>query len=93
MRASVGHAEAVSIVAEREANTHGLSRKCRQDLNSVTSPHTPWDDKEKVETFTVQPQFEGKAADFGMVIPVFPWHQRHGSLPGKQEERDRLLQI
>jgi hypothetical protein len=29
-----------------------------------------WDDKEKVETFTVQPKFEGNAADFGMVIPT-----------------------
>jgi hypothetical protein len=29
-----------------------------------------WDDKEKVETFTVQPKFEGNAVDFGMVIPT-----------------------
>jgi hypothetical protein len=29
-----------------------------------------WDEAEKVETFTVQPKFEGNAADFGMVIPT-----------------------
>ncbi len=29
-----------------------------------------WDPKEKVETFTVQPKFEGNANDFGMVIPT-----------------------
>ena len=29
-----------------------------------------WDPQEKVESFTVQPKFEGNAADFGMVIPT-----------------------
>lgn len=29
-----------------------------------------WDPKKKVETFTVQPKFEGNALDFGMVIPT-----------------------
>jgi hypothetical protein len=29
-----------------------------------------WDAKEGVETFTVQPKFEGNALDFGMVIPT-----------------------
>ncbi len=29
-----------------------------------------FDESEKVETFTVQPKFEGNAADFGMVIPT-----------------------
>src|SRR5438270_10591895 len=29
-----------------------------------------WDPIEKVETFTVQPKFEGNAVDFGMVIPT-----------------------
>jgi hypothetical protein len=29
-----------------------------------------WDPVEKVESFTVQPKFEGNAADFGMVIPT-----------------------
>src|SRR5271166_3150016 len=29
-----------------------------------------WDPSEKIETFTVQPKFEGNALDFGMVIPT-----------------------
>ena len=29
-----------------------------------------WDPAEKVESFTVQPKFEGNAADFGMVVPT-----------------------
>jgi hypothetical protein len=29
-----------------------------------------WDEAAKVESFTVQPQFEGNAGDFGMVIPT-----------------------
>jgi hypothetical protein len=29
-----------------------------------------WDPDEKIETFTVQPKFEGNAQDFGMVIPT-----------------------
>ncbi len=29
-----------------------------------------WDPAEKIETFTVQPKFEGNALDFGMVIPT-----------------------
>jgi hypothetical protein len=29
-----------------------------------------WDPLEKIETFTVQPKFEGNASDFGMVIPT-----------------------
>src|SRR3954467_9471060 len=29
-----------------------------------------WGENEKVESFTVQPKFEGNAADFGMVVPT-----------------------
>jgi hypothetical protein len=29
-----------------------------------------WDPKEQIESFTVQPKFEGNARDFGMVIPT-----------------------
>jgi hypothetical protein len=29
-----------------------------------------WDEAEKIESFTVQPKFEGNALDFGMVIPT-----------------------
>ena len=29
-----------------------------------------WDPKENMESFTVQPLFEGNAEDFGMVVPT-----------------------
>src|ERR1044071_6945446 len=29
-----------------------------------------WDEAEKVESWTVQPKFEGNAQDFGMVVPT-----------------------
>jgi hypothetical protein len=29
-----------------------------------------WDPQQKLETFTVQPQFEGGAADFGLLVPT-----------------------
>jgi hypothetical protein len=34
-----------------------------------------WDPQKRLETFTVQPRFEGNTADFGMVIPT-PSHPR-----------------
>src|SRR4026208_2203218 len=36
-----------------------------------------WDPSEKIETFTVQPKFEGNALDFGMVIPTPSQPQLH----------------
>ena len=40
---------------------------CAENFETVTPPALP---VEKVETFTVQPKFEGNALDFGMVIPT-----------------------
>jgi uncharacterized protein DUF2330 len=39
-----------------------------------------WDPKEQLESFTVQPRFEGNAADFGMVIPT-PARPRLAEMP------------
>src|SRR5688572_4804755 len=39
-----------------------------------------WDPAEKLESFTVQPRFEGNAADFGMVIPT-PSRPRLNEMP------------
>ena len=39
-----------------------------------------WDPEAKVESFTVQPKFEGNAADFGMVIPT-PGRPRLDEMP------------
>jgi hypothetical protein len=42
-----------------------------QDVNQpAQKAFITWDPQEKIETFTVQPKFEGNAKDFGMVIPT-----------------------
>jgi hypothetical protein len=39
-------------------------------LQPAQKAFVTWDPAEKVESFTVQPRFEGNAKDFGMVIPT-----------------------
>src|SRR5437899_2557186 len=39
-----------------------------------------WDPQEKIESFTVQPKFEGNALDFGMVVPT-PTQPRLDEMP------------
>jgi len=42
-----------------------------QDVNQpAQKAFITWDPQEQIETFTVQPKFEGNAKDFGMVIPT-----------------------
>src|SRR5438105_5441038 len=47
-----------------------FAAKDKDVLQPAQKAFLTWDDKEKVETFTVQPKFEGNAVDFGMVIPT-----------------------
>ena len=47
-----------------------FSAKNTDILQPAQKVFITWDPKEKVETFTVQPKFEGNALDFGMVIPT-----------------------
>src|SRR5258707_5988259 len=47
-----------------------FSAKNADILQPVKKVFITWDPSEKVETFTVQPKFEGNALDFGMVIPT-----------------------
>ncbi len=47
-----------------------FSAKDADVLQPAQKAFITWDAKEKVETFTVQPKFEGNALDFGMVIPT-----------------------
>ena len=47
-----------------------FSAKNADILQPAQKVFLTWDAKEKVETFTVQPKFEGNALDFGMVIPT-----------------------
>ena len=47
-----------------------FSAKDADILQPAQKAFLTWDPVEKVESFTVQPKFEGNAADFGMVIPT-----------------------
>src|SRR5271169_1702359 len=47
-----------------------FSAKNADILQPAQKVFITWDPNEKVETFTVQPKFEGNALDFGMVIPT-----------------------
>ena len=47
-----------------------FSAKNADILQPAQKVFVTWDPAEKVETFTVQPKFEGNALDFGMVIPT-----------------------
>jgi hypothetical protein len=47
-----------------------FSAKDKDVLQPAQKAFLTWDPAEKVESFTVQPKFEGNAVDFGMVIPT-----------------------
>src|SRR5512145_2582438 len=47
-----------------------FSAKGKDVLQPAQKAFITWDPIKKVESFTVQPKFEGNAADFGMVIPT-----------------------
>src|SRR5262245_36534993 len=47
-----------------------FSAKAKDILQPAQKVFITWDPVEKVESFTVQPKFEGNALDFGMVIPT-----------------------
>src|SRR5713226_4802278 len=47
-----------------------FTAKDKDILQPAQKAFLTWDPEEKVETFTVQPKFEGNARDFGMVIPT-----------------------
>ncbi len=47
-----------------------FSAKNADILQPAQKVFITWDPQEKMETFTVQPKFEGNALEFGMVIPT-----------------------
>src|SRR5262245_39155435 len=47
-----------------------FTAKDKDILQPAQKVFLTWEPTEKVETFTVQPRFEGNASDFGMVIPT-----------------------
>jgi hypothetical protein len=60
----------LGIVPSAPAACCYFSAKNTDILQPAQKVYITWDPAEKVETFTVQPKFEGNALDFGMVIPT-----------------------
>jgi hypothetical protein len=58
------------LVPETNAACCYFSAKNADILQPAQKVFINWDPVEKVESFTVQPKFEGNALDFGMVIPT-----------------------
>jgi hypothetical protein len=63
-------AVAVGLPATGRAACCYFSAKDKDILQPAQKVFLTWDPVEKVESFTVQPKFEGNALDFGMVIPT-----------------------
>ncbi len=61
---------ALIVPATSQAACCYFSAKNTDILQPAQKVFITWDPTEKVETFTVQPKFEGNALDFGMVIPT-----------------------
>src|SRR3989442_11689379 len=57
-------------VASADAACCYFSAKNADILQPAQKVFITWDPAAKMETFTVQPKFEGNALDFGMVIPT-----------------------
>src|SRR5271163_4133393 len=66
----VAVAMAVLLPVPARAACCYFSAKNTDILQPAQKVFITWDPAEKVETFTVQPKFEGNALDFGMVIPT-----------------------
>src|SRR5499426_2581440 len=60
----------LALAASADAACCYFSAKNMDVLQPAQKVFITWDREEKVETFTVQPKFEGNALDFGMVIPT-----------------------
>src|SRR3954451_1511441 len=67
---AVAPAPAAPAPAPARAACCYFSAKNADILQPAQKVFITYDPEEKVETFTVQPKFEGNALDFGMVIPT-----------------------
>ncbi len=61
---------ALCVPATGKAACCYFSAKNTDILQPAQKVFITWNPDEKIETFTVQPKFEGNALDFGMVIPT-----------------------
>ena len=70
LRISMVMALGLLLPAHTEAACCYFSAKNADILQPAQKAFLTWDPVQKMETFTVQPKFEGNALDFGMVIPT-----------------------
>jgi hypothetical protein len=68
--ALLGVALLAALAPQAESACCYFSAKDKDVLQPAQKAFLTWDPVEQVETFTVQPKFEGNAVDFGMVIPT-----------------------
>src|SRR5437868_6067541 len=68
--AVVALAVALAAPVASDAACCYFSAKNADILQPAQKVFISWDPVKKMETFTVQPKFEGNALDFGMVIPT-----------------------
>src|SRR5471030_1151647 len=61
---------ALCVPATSQAACCYFSAKNTDILQPAQKVFISWNPTDKIETFTVQPKFEGNALDFGMVIPT-----------------------
>src|SRR5213082_304667 len=66
----IAAALAAVLPASSQAACCYFSAKNADILQPAQKVFISWNPDEKIETFTVQPKFEGNALDFGMVIPT-----------------------
>ncbi len=69
-RSLFAFAAALLVPIPSQAACCYFSAKNTDILQPAQKVFLSWNPTEKVETFTVQPKFEGNALDFGMVIPT-----------------------
>ena len=70
LRFAIALGVGLSAVPPAQAACCYFSAKNADILQPAQKVFITWDPVKKVETFTVQPKFEGNALDFGMVIPT-----------------------
>ncbi|MBM4073831.1 MAG: DUF2330 domain-containing protein, partial [Planctomycetes bacterium] len=63
-------ASAIAFASRLDAACCYFSAKNADILQPAQKVFITWDPVKKMESFTVQPKFEGNARDFGMVIPT-----------------------
>src|SRR6187455_1060946 len=72
--AVVSCALVLALLLTLESRSHAaccyFSAKNADILQPAQKVFITWDPVKKLESFTVQPKFEGNALDFGMVIPT-----------------------